>query len=87
MAQLLGYGRELVDNVLDVLQGLLGPGRPRRRAVASGTVKAAGVILPRWARRVGVLDAVAGIHAGGLLEGNTDSGKRTNADLRRFLTK
>jgi hypothetical protein len=73
MTQLLGDGGELVDDVLDVLQGLLGPGRPCQLvAVASGAFKAAGVILPRWAWRVSVLDGVAGIHAGGLLEGNTE---------------
>jgi hypothetical protein len=88
MAQLLGDGRELVDDVLDVLQGLLGPWRPSQPvAVASGAVEAAGVILPWRARRVGVLDAGAGIHAGGLLEGKCRVAGKHQRGSTQFLMK
>ena len=67
MPQLLGHGRELVDDVLDVLEGFLGSRRSRRRdaALASGGTETAGFVRPCSA---GVLHAVAGVHAGCLLE-------------------
>ncbi|MGH3195519.1 MAG: hypothetical protein ACRDNT_06205 [Streptosporangiaceae bacterium] len=48
VAQLLGHGRELVDNVLDVLEGFLGSRRSPRRAVAlaGGGTGTAGFVRP-----------------------------------------
>jgi hypothetical protein len=66
MPQLPGHGRELVDEILDVLERLVNSRRSlwRLAVLASGGTRAVGFVQPGTA---GIVHAVAGVHAGCLL--------------------